>query len=91
MKALKYKIKVQIDPVHSWGDRVIDEIFIPSIGCCFNQEGFAFLSESPRRNKGIEEVEIDEEEVSVLKQYCKFKTKLEQICEKNFPKDSSSI
>lgn len=82
MIALKYKVKVSIDPVHSWGDRFIDEIFIPSINACINSE-FAFSSDSPR---GIEteEINLNRKDVNVINQFVKLKNDLDKIQERIF-------
>jgi hypothetical protein len=83
MKALKYIVTVSIDPVHSWGDRDINEIYVPSIGCCFNQENFAFFSKGPRNNK-TEEIKISNKDIKVLKNYCNLKKEVEKICKTFF-------
>ena len=61
MKALKYKVKISIDSVHSWGDRMIDEIFIPELEVIINSKGGCFFSTEKRSDMNLEEIEIDEE------------------------------
>jgi hypothetical protein len=85
MIALKYKVKISIDPVHSWGDRTIDEIFIPSINACINAE-FAFSSDSPR-DTGTEEIFLSKKDVNTIDQYVKLQQKIEKIQKRIFKND----
>jgi len=84
--ALKYQVKISIDPVHKWGDRIIEEIFIPSISCGINEEGFAFHLTEPRKRTPLEEVQISEKDANILKQYVNLKNQMEKISRKLFDK-----
>lgn len=66
MKAYKYKVKTSIDAVHSWGDQIIDEIWVPDLKIVVNEKGFVFHSDTPREEKDNVEIEIDDSTVSIL-------------------------
>ena len=43
MKALKYKVRIQVTPVHRHLDRIIEEIWLPECSACANEEKTRFL------------------------------------------------
>lgn len=84
MKAIKYKVKISIDAVHTWGDRVIDEIFIPEEKIVINSEGYAFKSDEQRGNIDEKEIEIDEKIVDFLTFYVEGNKELKKIVKELF-------
>jgi uncharacterized protein YqeY len=62
---IKNKVVVSVDAVHRAMDREIDEIWIPELEACFNQEGFAFDCYAPRGDG--REIEIEEIEFNLIK------------------------
>ncbi len=84
MKAVKYKVKISIDAVHSWGDRLIEEIFIPEIGVIINSEGFAFRSEEARGDIEIEDFHFDTNHAEFLSSYVDSLNELKNITKKLF-------
>ena len=83
VKAIKYKTKIYegiLDHVHG-SYQIIEEVYIPSIRVCFNDRGFAFLSESPRENiQGKEKIEIDAQVVKKIAQFVKIQQKIKTDC-----------
>jgi len=79
VEAIKYKTKVcegTLDFVHGCY-QIIEEVYIPSIRVCFNDRGFAFLSESPRENiQGKEKIEIDAQVVKKIAQFVKIQQEI---------------
>lgn len=84
MKAEKYRVKISIDTVHKWGDRLIDEIFIPELKLVINSEGFAFASDERRGQVDVKEIEVDDEDCRILQQYVEAQKEIEEIKNKLF-------
>lgn len=63
MLAKKYQVEVHesaLERSHNMG-RVIEEVFIPELGICFNDQGFAFkYHEIRNETKDAEDIEIDD-------------------------------
>jgi len=72
VKAIKYKTKIYegiLDHVHG-SYQIIEEVYIPSVGVCFNDKGFAFASEGPRKDTQYQEnIDIDIEISKKLANY----------------------
>lgn len=83
MKALKYKITVQDDPVHSYTKRTIQEIWIPEYNICFNEEGYVFRSDEPR-NKKNKKVNIPKDAVRRIEIFEKHKENVKKVIKEIF-------
>ena len=86
MKAYKYKVIVSIDAVHSWGDREVEEIWIPDYNIFFNEECGCSESKEPRNEK-YEEIEIDTLDAYDLHDYIAEKEHMGHICKQYFKKE----
>ena len=80
MKALKYKVIVGVDPVHSYMDHPIQEVWVPSCKVCFNEEGGIFESSEPRAHEEeCEEIFIPPFWSDVLEKYIKKKCQIKSF------------
>ena len=85
MKALKYVVEIQIDPVHSWSKRKIREVWVPSCKMCFNEEKFAFPSDEPRAPEAeCEEIFIPPYWSDTLAKFQHKKSQIESFCDEIF-------
>jgi len=85
MRALKYSVEIQDDPVHSYTRRTIQEVWLPKINACFNEEGVAFESQSPR----VPEVECEPIEIPPywfddVEKYLRKKSQIKSFCKEIF-------
>lgn len=88
MRALRYKVKISIDAVHSWGDEVISEIWIPDLKIAVNEKGFAFHCDELRSDQEpMIEIEMNEKDCETLKAHIKSLSNLEKLTQKLFQKE----
>ncbi len=82
MKALKYKVRVQRDPIRSYTAFNLNEIWFKDIesgiGYIFNAEGHAFECEKPR-NDDNEEIELSSMDALTIYEYVDAKKHLDKI------------
>lgn len=84
MKAISYKAEVQDDVIHSYSKRIINEIFIPELNICFNEEGFVFESNETRSVGKEEEIEIADYFAYELYNFCLHQNTKNKIISKLF-------
>jgi len=80
MKAKKYTVRVQRDPIRSYTAFNLNEIWFEDsgIGYIFNEEGYAFKSEKPR-NDDNEEIEISSMDALIITEYLDAKNELDKL------------
>jgi len=85
MKALKYKVTVQMDPVHSWSRHEIQEVWLPDCKACFNEEGGIFQSDEPRALEDqCEEIFVPPFWCDTLSKFLKKKSQIEGFIKEIF-------
>lgn len=89
MKAQKYTVTVQTDPVHSYMGRVINEIYIPSFNIVFNDQGYVFSYNMARPDviTEMQEIDIPDRLAEILLDYVHHTDKIKKITAVWFPKD----
>ena len=85
MKALKYKVRIQVTPVHRHLDRIIEEIWLPECSACANEEKHVFWCDEPRVPLSeCEEIDINPMWKDFVGMYLDSKSLLDDFCERIF-------
>lgn len=88
MKALKYKVQISVSPVHRHLDRTIQEIWIPELEACLNEEKYVFRSDEPRANpEECQKIDVPNEMYESILAYLENKEVVESFCERIFLTD----
>jgi len=77
MRAIQYQVLVAIDPVHSWSNRIINEIYVPELQMGLNEESVFLIDEYKFKlristvDKHIQkEIEIEDSVAEELWKFC---------------------
>lgn len=89
MKAYIYDLVVAIDPVHSWSNHTISEIFIPKYKIAFNNEKFFFQCSEPR-NKKYEKIEVNNKFAETLDYCIRIRNEIEEEMKTYFNKGAQN-
>ena len=100
VRSIKYRLPI-IESVLNWTHgsyRYIEEIYIPEFKIAFNEDGYVFVTEEDRykdlklpndkiiKCDILEIIELEDEDVNILKRYLKTKKNINKLIEKYFGK-----